>query len=140
MVELLEGHPSLLTTKVMKRYRDHLGDRYTELKKSVILLISSKRQTNNFLSGSSSSAQKTENPQTEIFDEDSHNASSIVPVRVEKVEKLHGSLQTEVRIATPTVIFEGLESQNAPTVSKSSISHYLFVYYRLISKFIEYRV
>ena len=116
MVELLEGHPSLLTAKVMKRYRDHLGERYTELKKNVILLISSKRQTNNFLSGSVSSAQKTENPQSEIFYEDSHNASSIAPVRV---EKLHGSLQTEVRIATPTVIFEGLESQNAPTVSRT---------------------
>ena len=115
MVDLLEGHPSMLTTKVMKRYRDHLGERYTELKKSVILLISSKRQTNNFLSGSVGSAQKTENPQAEIFDEDSHNiASNIIPARV---EKLHGSLQTEVRIATPTVIFEGLESQNAPTVS-----------------------
>ncbi|KAI6655126.1 BTB/POZ domain-containing protein KCTD7-like [Oopsacas minuta] len=123
MVELLRGHPSLLTTKVMKRYRDHLGARYTDLKQSVILLlISSKKQTTatNFLSAGFNSTQRCIDPnlQSEMITDDmvsdSQN-SSYVPSHPARVENLHGSLQTEVRIATPTVIFEGIEVQNAPT-------------------------
>ena len=116
-MDLLRGHPSLIGTKILNRYREDLGVTYTKLKQSVIVSISKKRH---ILATPISSASKIPDQTPSHFDDplagESQGSSDCSQTPPTPVQTLQGTLQTDVRIATPTVIFENsIDSQNTLT-------------------------
>ena len=120
-MDLLRGHPSQIGTKIIKRYREYLGVAYMELKQSVILSIANKRH----ISATPLSTCQLHKPtdqnlhirshlDDEAISNDSQSSAGEALIASIPVQT-HGTLQTDVIIATSTVIFENsIDSQSAP--------------------------
>ena len=123
-MDLLRGHPSLIGTKIIKRYREYLGETYTQLRQSVILAVSNKRHipVTPFSGCSFQKPNEEIRHHTGTLDDQvsDDSQSSVGGTLLPPTPAQQCTLQTDVRIATPTVIFfeNNNESQNTqPNVS-----------------------